>query len=73
MTTAAGVLGMIVSQEIEAVSSGYVLPEVDSGGLAVESGGTSVEDGSPSKVGYGTQYSNGVCLGGTFCTKTCAE
>jgi len=70
-------------------TSGYVLPEADSGGLVVESGGTSVEEGSfgrlgivgvrvrrvrlPSKARYGTQYLDGVFLGGTFCTETCAE
>jgi len=43
MTTAARVLGMIVTQAIEA----------DSGGLAVESGGTSVEDGSFGRLGIG--------------------
>jgi len=32
---------------------GYVLPEADFGGLAVESGGTSVEDGSFGRLGIG--------------------
>jgi len=57
MTTAAGVLGMIVSQAIGALLLDmYFLKPIlvaDSGGLAVESGGTSVEDGSFGRLGIG--------------------
>jgi len=52
MTTAAGVLGMIVSQAIGAVLLDMYFLEPILGALAVESGGTSVEDGSFGRLVY---------------------